>query len=176
MKTYNEMAENVFNRIGEYETAQKRKRKIIKRTAVCMCCACLVAVIGVGSHNAINAKQDVVYQEQIIRSYGASPDPVSLPENGQSDDGGKLIKEIHEYGEGILYQAEINLNESDRAEFDKKYEKLCEEIGKDRVTLTQYKDSDNVEHLKLTCVAPEGYAVDLPVAGGYGYYVAYATE
>ena len=48
MKTYDEMANSVLFRIGEYETKQKRKRKILTRTAVSLGCVCLAALVGIG--------------------------------------------------------------------------------------------------------------------------------
>ncbi len=48
MKTYNETVNTVFERIDEYKTAQKRKKKIITHTAVPACCIALAAMIGIG--------------------------------------------------------------------------------------------------------------------------------
>ena len=48
MKNYNEMANDVFRRIGEYETAERNKRKIMKKTILPICCLCLVALLGIG--------------------------------------------------------------------------------------------------------------------------------
>lgn len=53
MKSYNETVNNVFRRINEYETAQKKKRKIISRTVIGFCCAFMIVIIGIGSHNVI---------------------------------------------------------------------------------------------------------------------------
>ena len=48
MKNYDETINTVFNRINEYEIAQKRKRNIITRTAALLCCFCLVTLLGFG--------------------------------------------------------------------------------------------------------------------------------
>lgn len=48
MKTYNEMASDVLRRIGEYEIAQKRKRRIIKQTVLPLGCLCLAVLAGIG--------------------------------------------------------------------------------------------------------------------------------
>lgn len=48
MKDYNEMANDVFHRIAEYKTIQKRKRKILIRTITPLCVVCLMALMGVG--------------------------------------------------------------------------------------------------------------------------------
>lgn len=172
MKTYNEMAENVFNRIGEYEVAQKRKRKIIKRTAVCMCCACIVAAVGIGSHSVINSKQNGVVQNYVIRSYGASPDSSSVAEGGGT---------LHRCGEGVLYESDVILTGDDasehyKADLEKKYEQLVKEYGEDRITLSHFKDDKNVEHLKLTCVLPEDADVDLPKTGAFGVYYCFIPD
>lgn len=48
MKNYNEMANDVIRRIGEYESDRKRKRRILTRTVSSLCCVCLVALMGFG--------------------------------------------------------------------------------------------------------------------------------
>lgn len=50
MKSYNETVNTVFCRMEEYETAQKRKRKIMAEAGACLCCACIIAAIGIGTH------------------------------------------------------------------------------------------------------------------------------
>lgn len=52
MKSCNEMAESVFTRINEYETAKRRKKKIILSTAVPACFLCAVVIAGVAIHGA----------------------------------------------------------------------------------------------------------------------------
>lgn len=52
MKNYNEMAQSVLNRINEYETVKKRKKKIFIRTAVPACCLCAAVIAGVAIHGA----------------------------------------------------------------------------------------------------------------------------
>ena len=51
MKSYDETVNDVFERISKYKTAQKRKRRMITSRAACLCCACLVAFVGFGSHH-----------------------------------------------------------------------------------------------------------------------------
>lgn len=48
MKNYDEMAQNVFARIKEYEIGQKNKKRLIKRVAMPVCCLCLAALLGIG--------------------------------------------------------------------------------------------------------------------------------
>ncbi len=48
MKSYNEMANNVFERRDQYETSKKHKRKILTRTLTPICCVCLVLLLGIG--------------------------------------------------------------------------------------------------------------------------------
>lgn len=48
MKNYNEMASDVLRRIGEYETEQRKKRKILNRVIIPVCSACFVALMGIG--------------------------------------------------------------------------------------------------------------------------------
>jgi len=49
MKNYNEMANDVFRRIGEYETQKRNRRKLMKKVILPICCFCLVAILGIGS-------------------------------------------------------------------------------------------------------------------------------
>jgi len=48
MKNYDETISKVFDRIGEYEKNQKRKRSNIIKTTVSFCCVCAIAIAGVG--------------------------------------------------------------------------------------------------------------------------------
>lgn len=48
MKSYDETINTVFDRISEYKTAQKRKKKIIIRTVLPVCCVALATLIGIG--------------------------------------------------------------------------------------------------------------------------------
>lgn len=52
MKSYNEMAESVFTRINEYETAKRRKKKIFLSTAVPACFLCAAVIAGISIHIA----------------------------------------------------------------------------------------------------------------------------
>lgn len=48
MKNYDETINAVFDRIGEYESAKKQKRKMVTRTITPLCCFCLAALLGIG--------------------------------------------------------------------------------------------------------------------------------
>lgn len=48
MKNYNEMANDVLRRIGEYENDQRNRRKVMKKVIIPICCFCLVAILGLG--------------------------------------------------------------------------------------------------------------------------------
>ena len=52
MKSCNEMTESVFTRINEYETAKRRKKKIILSTAVPACFLCAAVIAGIAIHIA----------------------------------------------------------------------------------------------------------------------------
>lgn len=52
MKSCNEMAESVFTRINEYETAKRRQKKVILSTAVPACFLCAAVIAGVAIHIA----------------------------------------------------------------------------------------------------------------------------
>ncbi len=48
MKSYNEIANSVFERRNQYEIKQKKKRKILTRTLTPIFCVYLVALLGIG--------------------------------------------------------------------------------------------------------------------------------
>lgn len=48
MKNYNEMANDVFRRIGEHEIQKRNRRKVMKKVILPICCFCLVALLGIG--------------------------------------------------------------------------------------------------------------------------------
>lgn len=48
MKNYNEMAESVFRRINEYETAKKKRQKTATRILISLSCLCLAVLTGAG--------------------------------------------------------------------------------------------------------------------------------
>lgn len=48
MKNCEEMVDSLLERRDRYAAQQKRKRKVITRTAASMCCVCLVALFGFG--------------------------------------------------------------------------------------------------------------------------------
>ncbi len=48
MKNYNEMANDVLRRIGEHETLQRNRRKVMKKAIIPICCFCLAALLGLG--------------------------------------------------------------------------------------------------------------------------------
>ncbi len=48
MKNYNEMANDVLRRIGEHETLQRNRRKVMKKVIIPIGCFCLVALLGIG--------------------------------------------------------------------------------------------------------------------------------
>lgn len=49
MKSYEEMAQNALDRIGDYETEQKNRRKTVTRIAVPALSICLAAMFGIGA-------------------------------------------------------------------------------------------------------------------------------
>ncbi len=48
MKNYNEMANDVLRKIEEHKINEKKKRKVIKRVVIPVCCFCIISLIGVG--------------------------------------------------------------------------------------------------------------------------------
>lgn len=52
MKTYKEMAENALERIGNYETEQKKRRRLVAKIATPAVSFCLAAMLGFGAWRA----------------------------------------------------------------------------------------------------------------------------
>lgn len=48
MKNYNELANDVLRRIGEYETKKRIRRKVMKRVVTPVCCCCVAALLVIG--------------------------------------------------------------------------------------------------------------------------------
>lgn len=92
MKSYDETISNVFDRIGEYETKQKRKRSVITKTAASFCCVCAVALVGVGVWQGDNAGSQT-YVNPSTASTGISGD-VML--SGKPDSDVIVFNEISE--------------------------------------------------------------------------------
>jgi len=70
MKTYSQMAEDVFSRRDEYEASQKKKKKNAQRTAVSISC-CIVAAICIGVYrhtpkNQFNSGSSMPTAESIL--------------------------------------------------------------------------------------------------------------
>lgn len=68
MKNCNVMVNSLLQRREQYETEKKQKRKMIARTMTPICCACLVAILGVGvwqggmlEKQPIQTGDDVIY-------------------------------------------------------------------------------------------------------------------
>ena len=58
------MAESVFTRINEYETAKRRKKKIILSTAVPACFLCAAVIAGISIHIAGAGGNGCGFQKQ----------------------------------------------------------------------------------------------------------------
>lgn len=60
MKNYNEMADDVIRRIGEYEVKQKHRRQNIAKIVSAVSVGCLAVLIGVGIWNAGTDEGDII--------------------------------------------------------------------------------------------------------------------
>lgn len=85
MKNCDEMVNSLLERREQYVAEQKRKRRIITRTATSMCCVCLVALLGVGIWQSgmfgttppVQSMEDALYpgiKDNFDESKGESPD------------------------------------------------------------------------------------------------------
>ncbi len=83
MKNYNETIKSVFDRIGEYETEKKRKRKIIVKAVTSFSCCCLVALLGVGvfQMGLFKSEPDYAENESIAASSEANSSGTNSEEN-----------------------------------------------------------------------------------------------
>lgn len=75
MKSYNEIADSIFERRDKYIAQQKAKRKIIIRTVTSLCCICLIALIGFGiwQSGSLN-NSGLPLEEQSVNHFNESSD------------------------------------------------------------------------------------------------------
>lgn len=99
MKSYNEMAESVFTRINEYETAKRRKKKIILSTAVPACLLCAAVIAGVAIHITGAGGTAAAFKSSPQENSGSA---VSSSEVS-SDSEGKKIAYLDDDMLGVVY-------------------------------------------------------------------------
>ena len=90
MKNYNEMANDVFRRIGEYETLQKNRRKVMRKIIIPVCSFCLVALFGIGmwSGNFFDNTKPIELNDSTIIG---DKDYIEPETNNQSGGAGDVI-------------------------------------------------------------------------------------
>ena len=99
MKSCNEMAESVFTRINEYETAKRRKKKIILSTAVPACFLCAAVIAGIAIHIAGAGGTAAAFKSSPQENSGSA---VSSSEVS-SDSGGKKFAYLDDDMLGVVY-------------------------------------------------------------------------
>ncbi len=99
MKSCNEMAESVFTRINEYETAKRRKKKIILSTAVPACLLCAAVIAGVAIHGAGAGRTPATPKSSLRENSGNA---VSSSEVS-SDSEGKKFAYLDDDMLGVVY-------------------------------------------------------------------------
>lgn len=99
MKSYNEMAESVFTRINEYETAKRRKKKIILSTAVPACFLCAAVIAGISIHIAGTGGTAAAFKSSPQENSGSA---VSSSEVS-SDSEGKKFAYLDDDMLGVVY-------------------------------------------------------------------------
>lgn len=157
MKTYNEMTENVFKRINEYEADKARKRKTALRTAVPVCCLAAAALVGVTvwKNNGGKAVQKPETESsQITESVSSETDSNSDGKKIafiQNDMLGFVIADGHEYLQDLTddlideaYTADRYLG--DARDFEGTYNKKYNDMSAE---LYSVKESKNVLLVKL---------------------------
>lgn len=106
MKNYDETINNVFDRIGEYERNQKRKRSAIIKTAVSFCCVCAIALVGVGVLKGNSTPTD--YVDDAV--YPGIKDTFDDFGNGETPDNNVIIfNEINEISVNVPSEMGIAL-------------------------------------------------------------------
>ena len=99
MKSCNEMTESVFTRINEYETAKRRKKKIILSTAVPACLLCAAVIAGVAIHITGAGGTAAAFKSSPQENSGSA---VSSSEVS-SDSEGKKIAYLDDDMLGVVY-------------------------------------------------------------------------
>ena len=99
MKSCNEMAESVFTRINEYETAKRRKKKIILSPAVPACLLCAAVIAGVAIHGAGAGRTPATPKSSLRENSGNA---VSSSEVS-SDSEGKKFAYLDDDMLGVVY-------------------------------------------------------------------------
>ena len=90
MKNYTEMADDVLRRIGEHNTQQKNRRKVMKKVIIPICSICLVALMGLGLWQGNYFKGRATIDSKDSNTTGVQ-DCVELEKNNQSVDGADVI-------------------------------------------------------------------------------------
>lgn len=90
MKNCNEMVNSLLERRDRYVAEQKRKRKVITRTATSLCCVCLVALLGFGvSERELFATTPPVTSENVSnigeKDYISSDEPNNSTQENTSN-------------------------------------------------------------------------------------------
>lgn len=93
------MAESVFTRINEYETAKRRKKKIILSTAVPACFLCAAVIAGIAIHIAGAGGTAAAFKGSPQENSGSA---VSSSEVS-SDSGGKKFAYLDDDMLGVVY-------------------------------------------------------------------------
>lgn len=90
MKNYNEMANDVLRRIGEHQTLQIKRRKVMKKVILPICCFCLVALLGtvLWKGNFFGNKELIALEDSTVIG---EKDYVEPNENNQSNNVGDVI-------------------------------------------------------------------------------------
>lgn len=197
MKTYNEMAEDVFRRRDEYVVKQKAKRK--KTVGVSFTCALLAVLLGVGASQSglltpeVQTADDALYPG-IKDTYGPDDnDWFTLPTNDfyrpieeepTQDSEGRTVISSYEGGSSAACYA---LPENGMFYFSIPLNKAFEEYGDEvlyRVVVRVFEDNKTVQgNKKLEKIAEKfyerGYTSALEVANNrwdYAVLTMLATE
>lgn len=128
MKSYNEMANKVFERRDQYEANKKQKRKILTRTLTPVFCLCIVLLLGVGLWQGdwFNKEPIQTVDDSVVVGekdwYGPGE---SEPSNNTQDDNRKVARTLTYNGK--RYLEVTNLNSLNYSNYDEIV--LGEKIG-----------------------------------------------
>ena len=94
MKNYKEMANDVLRRIGEHETEQRNRRKVMKKVIIPICCFCLVAILGIGlwKGDFLSKKPSAQLQDSTIIGEQDYIEPETNDQSGTAGDRIGMVK------------------------------------------------------------------------------------
>lgn len=161
MKSYDETINTVFEKIENYNTAQKRKRKTITRIVVPTVSVCLAVAIGVFTFKNDIFKSEppvtlddstVIGEKDYIEPSNNQPDIMQIPgENDTADILGSVkvggVQYLQCSADATLFTADKYLG--DARNFEGSYKQFSDDFADVTTELYTVKESPNIMMIKL---------------------------